>query len=84
MSKIEKHLNEEAMWNLNDPKVRQQFLAQAINEQLSQRRQAEQERGHMLADIKFVGKLVDFFDNKDEKAYRQLSKRFGLWGNGNK
>lgn len=70
------------MENLNDPKERQQFLAQAINEQLQQRKSAE--RKGTLADTKFVGKLVDFFDNKDEKAYRQLSKRLGLWGNGNR
>lgn len=70
------------MENLNDPKERQQFLAQAINEQLQQRKSAE--RKGTLADTKFVGKLVDFFDNKDEKAYRQLSKRLGLWGNDNR
>lgn len=68
------------MGNLNDPKVRQQFLAEAINEQLNQRKEADKKNG-LLSDNKFVGKLVDFFDNKDEKAYRQLSKRFGLWGN---
>ncbi len=71
------------MGNLNDPKQRQQFLADAINEQLNQRKQVEPKAG-VLSDIKFVGKLVDFFDDKDEKAYRQLSKRLGLWGNGNK
>lgn len=69
------------MGNLNDPKQRQQFLADAINEQLNQRRNAAKESS-MMNDTRFVGKLVDFFDNKEEKAYRQLSKRFGLWGNG--
>jgi len=71
------------MGNLNDPKVRQQFLADAINEQLNQRKEAEK-KNNLLSDNKFVGKLVDFFDNKDEKAYRQLSKRFGLWGTNGK
>ena len=69
------------MGNLNDPKQRQQFLADAINEQLNQRRNAAKSNS-MMNDTRFVGKLVDFFDNKEEKAYRQLSKRFGLWGNG--
>jgi hypothetical protein len=71
------------MGNLNDPKVRQQFLADAINEQLNKRREAEK-KNNLLSDNKFVGKLVDFFDNKDEKAYRQLSKRLGLWGTNGK
>lgn len=71
------------MGNLNDPKVRQQFLTDAINEQLNQRNATTVQSG-MMGDTRFVGKLVDFFDNSDEKAYRQLSKRFGLWGNSNK
>ncbi|CAN5166761.1 hypothetical protein BH09BAC1_BH09BAC1_08740 [soil metagenome] len=71
------------MGNLNDPKERQRFLQEAINEQLNQRKQLAQKTG-VMSDTKFVGKLVDFFDNKEEKAYRQLSKRFGLWGNGNR
>ncbi len=68
------------MGNLNDPRERQRFLQEQINEQLRQRKEGQ--KYGMLADTKFVGKLVDFFDNKDEKAYRQLSKRLGLWGNG--
>ncbi len=68
------------MGNLNDPKQRQQFLADAINEQLNQRSNAAR-NNNMMNDTRFVGKLVDFFDNSDEKAYRQLSKRFGVWGN---
>jgi hypothetical protein len=71
------------MGNLNDPRVRQQFLAQAINEQLNQRSPAPLPSA-MIGDTKFVGKLVDYFDNSEEKAYRQLSKRLGLWGNGTK
>jgi len=71
------------MGNLNDPRVRQQFLAQAINEQLNQHSPAPMPSA-MIGDSKFVGKLVDFFDNSEEKAYRQLSKRLGLWGNGTK
>ena len=71
------------MGNLNDPKQRQQFLADAINEQLNQRSNAAR-NNNMMNDTRFVGKLVDFFDNSDEKAYRQLSKRFGVWGNASK
>jgi hypothetical protein len=71
------------MGNLNDPRERQRFLEEAINQQVNQRRAAEK-NSKLISDNKFVGKLVDFFDNNEEKAYRQLSKRLGLWGNGNK
>lgn len=69
------------MGNLNDPRQRQQFLADAINEQLNQRSNEARYNG-LMNDTRFVGKLVDFFDSSDEKAYRHLSKRFGVWGNG--